>query len=118
MNQGIYLALDGLTGAIISVMVVANTNLGHATTMGVSLLVNHLIGFTRLDPLLRAEQPRDRRSETTSPLASLPQRDARRPYSQLQLSFLHRPRFLLGDGAHRLRSIGFSLYLTSTDGWG
>mgnify|MGYP001063545530 CR=1 FL=1 len=45
MNQGLYLALDGLTGAIISVMVVANTALGHATTMGVSLLVNHVIGL-------------------------------------------------------------------------
>ena len=52
MNQGIYLALDGLTGAIISVMVVANTNLGHATTMGVSLLVNHLIGFTLVSTIL------------------------------------------------------------------
>lgn len=52
MNQGILLALDGLTGAIISVMVVANTNLGHATTMGVSLLVNHLIGFTLVSTIL------------------------------------------------------------------
>ncbi len=52
MNQGIYLALDGLTGAIISVMVVANTALGHATTMGVSLLVNHLIGLFLISLIL------------------------------------------------------------------
>jgi transporter family-2 protein len=47
-----YLVLSGLSGAVISVMVVANTLLGQATTMGVSLIINHIIGLTLLTLIL------------------------------------------------------------------
>ncbi|MGE4584377.1 MAG: DMT family transporter [Sphaerochaeta sp.] len=52
MNLAFYLFLDALTGMIISIMVVANTLLGQATTMGVSLLVNHVIGLSILTLVL------------------------------------------------------------------
>ncbi len=52
MQQALYLFLDFLTGMIISVMVVANTQLGVALTMGVSLIVNHIIGVVFLSLLL------------------------------------------------------------------
>lgn len=52
MQQAIYLFLDFLTGMVISVMVVANTQFGVAATMGVSLIVNHIIGLTFLSLLL------------------------------------------------------------------
>ncbi len=44
--------MDILTGMVISVMVVANTLYGQATTMGVSLIVNHTIGLTILSLIL------------------------------------------------------------------
>jgi transporter family-2 protein len=47
-----YLALSGLSGAVISVMVVTNTLLGQATTMGVSLIINHIIGLILLSLIL------------------------------------------------------------------
>jgi transporter family-2 protein len=47
-----YLVLSGLSGAVISVMVVANTLLGQATTMGVSLIINHIIGLILLSLIL------------------------------------------------------------------
>lgn len=52
MNLPIYLFLDALTGMVISIMVVANTLYGQATTMGVSLIVNHTIGLTILSAIL------------------------------------------------------------------
>jgi transporter family-2 protein len=52
MNPALYLFLDILTGMVISVMVVANTLYGQATTMGVSLIVNHTIGLTILSLIL------------------------------------------------------------------
>ncbi|MEA4866422.1 MAG: DMT family transporter [Sphaerochaeta sp.] len=52
MNPALYLFLDILTGMVISVMVVANTVYGQATTMGVSLIVNHTIGLTILSLIL------------------------------------------------------------------
>ena len=52
MQQALYLFLDFLTGMVISVMVVANTQLGLEVTMGVSLIVNHIIGLTFLSLLL------------------------------------------------------------------
>ena len=52
MQQALYLFLDFLTGMVISVMVVANTQLGLAVTMGVSLIVNHIIGLCCLSLLL------------------------------------------------------------------
>jgi transporter family-2 protein len=52
MNPALYLFLDILTGMVISVMVVANTLYGQATTMGVSLVVNHTIGLTILSLIL------------------------------------------------------------------
>ncbi len=52
MQQALYLFLDFLTGMVISVMVVANTQLGVALTMGVSLIVNHIIGVVFLSLLL------------------------------------------------------------------
>lgn len=52
MHQTRYLILDFLTGMIISVMVVANTLFGKETTMGVSLIINHTIGFSLLSALL------------------------------------------------------------------
>jgi transporter family-2 protein len=52
MNQTLYLFLDMMTGMVISVMVVSNTLLGQATTMGVSLIINHLIGLTILSFIL------------------------------------------------------------------
>lgn len=52
MQQAIYLFLDFLTGIVISIMVVANTQLGLAVTMGVSLIVNHIIGLIFLSLLL------------------------------------------------------------------
>ncbi len=52
MNQALYLFLDMMTGMVISVMVVSNTLLGQATTMGVSLIINHLIGLTFLSLIL------------------------------------------------------------------
>ncbi|MGB4408070.1 MAG: DMT family transporter [Sphaerochaeta sp.] len=44
--------MDFLTGMVISVMVVANTQLGIEVTMGVSLIVNHIIGLAFLSLLL------------------------------------------------------------------
>ncbi|MGH0053537.1 MAG: DMT family transporter [Sphaerochaetaceae bacterium] len=52
MNQALYLFLDLVTGVVISIMVVCNTLFGQATTMGVSLIVNHLIGLTILSLIL------------------------------------------------------------------
>ncbi len=52
MNLALYLVLDILTGMVISIMVVANTLYGQATTMGVSLIVNHTIGLTILSFIL------------------------------------------------------------------
>ncbi len=52
MQQTLYLFLDFLTGMVISVMVVANTQLGVEVTMGVSLIVNHIIGLVFLSLLL------------------------------------------------------------------
>ena len=52
MNLALYLFLDVLTGMVISIMVVANTLYGQATTMGVSLIVNHTIGLTVLTLIL------------------------------------------------------------------
>lgn len=52
MNQALYLFLDMMTGMIISIMVVSNTLLGQATTMGVSLIVNHMIGLVILSLIL------------------------------------------------------------------
>ncbi len=52
MQQALYLFLDFLTGMVISVMVVANTQLGLQVTMGVSLIVNHIIGLVFLSLLL------------------------------------------------------------------
>ena len=52
MQQSLYLFLDFLTGMVISVMVVANTQLGLEVTMGVSLIVNHIIGLVFLSLLL------------------------------------------------------------------
>ena len=52
MNLALYLFLDILTGMVISVMVVAKTLYGQATTMGVSLIVNHTIGLTILSVIL------------------------------------------------------------------
>ncbi len=52
MQQALYLFLDFLTGMVISVMVVANTQLGIEVTMGVSLIVNHIIGLAFLSLLL------------------------------------------------------------------
>ncbi len=48
----LYLTLGALSGMFVSVMVVANTLLGEATTMGVSLLVNHIIGLAFISALL------------------------------------------------------------------
>lgn len=48
MQLLLYLGLSALSGMVISIMVVANTLLGQATTMGVSLLVNHTIGIVLL----------------------------------------------------------------------
>ena len=45
MHLTLYLALSALSGMVIAVMVVANTLLGQATTMGVSLIINHIIGL-------------------------------------------------------------------------
>ncbi len=53
MNQALYLFLDMMTGMVISIMVVSNTLLGgQATTMGVSLIINHLIGLVILSLIL------------------------------------------------------------------
>ena len=52
MQQALYLFLDFLTGMVIAVMVVANTLLGVEVTMGVSLIVNHIIGLVVLSLLL------------------------------------------------------------------
>ncbi|NBK22888.1 MAG: hypothetical protein EOM68_12760 [Spirochaetia bacterium] len=52
MQQSVYLFLDFLTGMVISVMVVANTQLGIEVTMGVSLITNHIIGLAFLSILL------------------------------------------------------------------
>ncbi len=52
MNIAIYLFLDMITGMVISIMVVSNTLFGQATTMGVSLIVNHLIGLLILSFIL------------------------------------------------------------------
>ena len=52
MQQALFLFLDFLTGMVIAVMVVANTQFGVATTMGVSLIVNHIIGLSILSALL------------------------------------------------------------------
>ncbi|HKL59824.1 MAG TPA: DMT family transporter [Sphaerochaeta sp.] len=52
MQQALYLFLDFLTGMVISIMVVANTQLGVEVTMGVSLIVNHIIGLVFLTLLL------------------------------------------------------------------
>ena len=52
MNLALYLFLDVLTGMVSSIMVVANTLYGQATTMGVSLIVNHTIGLTVLTLIL------------------------------------------------------------------
>lgn len=54
MQQALYLFLDFITGMIISIMVVANTQLGLQVTMGVSLIVNHSIGLVFLSLLLWA----------------------------------------------------------------
>ncbi|MBI9095845.1 MAG: DMT family transporter [Sphaerochaeta sp.] len=54
MQQALYLFLDFLTGMVISVMVVANTQLGVEVTMGVSLIINHIIGLVFLSLLLWA----------------------------------------------------------------
>ncbi len=59
MNQAIYLLLDMLTGMIISIMVVSNTLFGQATTMGVSLIINHAIGFTILSVILLAGRKKE-----------------------------------------------------------
>ena len=48
----LYLGISALSGMVIAIMVVANTLLGQATTMGVSLLVNHIIGLTLLSAIL------------------------------------------------------------------
>lgn len=47
-----YIVLDFITGMVISVMVVCNTELGVAATMGVSLIVNHIVGLTILSCIL------------------------------------------------------------------
>ncbi len=52
MQQALYLFLDFVTGMVISIMVVANTQLGLEVTMGVSLIVNHIIGLAFLSLLL------------------------------------------------------------------
>ncbi len=52
MQQALYLFLDFFTGMVISIMVVANTQLGVEVTMGVSLIVNHIIGLTFLSIVL------------------------------------------------------------------
>lgn len=52
MQQTLYLGISALSGMVIAIMVVANTLLGQATTMGVSLLVNHIIGLTLLSAIL------------------------------------------------------------------
>lgn len=52
MNLALLLFLDVLTGMVISIMVVANTLYGQATTMGVSLIINHAIGLTILSLIL------------------------------------------------------------------
>jgi len=52
MHLTLYLALSALSGMVISTMVVANTLLGQATTMGVSLIVNHVIGLMLLTAIL------------------------------------------------------------------
>ncbi len=52
MHLTLYLALSALSGMMISTMVVANTLLGQATTMGVSLIVNHVIGLMLLTAIL------------------------------------------------------------------
>lgn len=52
MQLTLYLGLSALSGMVISIMVVANTLLGQATTMGVSLLVNHTIGLILLSTIL------------------------------------------------------------------
>ena len=52
MHLTLYLALSALSGMVIAVMVVANTLLGQATTMGVSLIINHTIGLVLLSAIL------------------------------------------------------------------
>lgn len=52
MQFVLYLALCSLSGMVISVMVVANTLLGQATTMGLSLIINHTIGLVILTAIL------------------------------------------------------------------
>ncbi|HQB91125.1 MAG TPA: DMT family transporter [Sphaerochaeta sp.] len=52
MHLTLYLALSALSGMVIAVMVVANTLLGQATTMGVSLIINHIIGLVLLSAIL------------------------------------------------------------------
>lgn len=52
MQLALYLALSALSGTVIAVMVVANTLLGQATTMGVSLIINHIIGLLLLSAIL------------------------------------------------------------------
>ena len=52
MQLTLYLALSALSGMVIAVMVVANTLLGQATTMGVSLIINHTVGLVLLSTIL------------------------------------------------------------------
>ena len=52
MQQALYLFLDFVTGMVISIMVGANTHLGLGGTMGVSLIVNHIIRIAFLSLLL------------------------------------------------------------------
>jgi transporter family-2 protein len=48
MQTAGYIVLDFITGMVISIMVVCNTELGVASTMGVSLILNHIVGLTIL----------------------------------------------------------------------
>ncbi|AEV28961.1 hypothetical protein SpiGrapes_1141 [Sphaerochaeta pleomorpha str. Grapes] len=52
MQTAAYILLDFITGMVISIMVVCNTELGVASTMGVSLIINHIVGLTILFGIL------------------------------------------------------------------
>lgn len=47
-----YIFLDFLAGMVISVMVVCNTELGVALTMGTSLIINHIVGLTLISAIM------------------------------------------------------------------
>jgi transporter family-2 protein len=52
MQAAGYIFLDFITGMVISIMVVCNTELGVASTMGVSLILNHIVGLTILTAII------------------------------------------------------------------